>query len=426
MTPLFALLDCNNFYASCERVFDPSLEGRPVVVLSNNDGCVIARSNEAKALGIPMGAALFEVRPLLQRHDIRVFSSNYALYGDMSGRVMGLLGEFTPDVEVYSIDEAFLDLGGFRHLDLDAYGRHIHAKIRQWTGIPVSIGLGPSKTLAKLANRIAKKDPALGGVFDLTTAPDRRAVLAGVAVGDVWGIGRRWAALLKRHGIETAGDLHDAEDGWVRKRLGLVGLRTVLELRGIACHDMETQTPDKKSTVVSRSFSRALHTLDELRRAIAAFAERAAEKMRRGGLVGGSVSIFVRTSRFRAEESQYRNSATVLLPAPSDHTRDITRAAVHGLERIYRPGLRYKQAGIMIPDLTPKAALHPDLFIPHRPDDQGRAKALMQAFDAINREHGRGAIRFAATGVRQAWRMNQNHRSPRYTTRWNDLPRVGD
>ncbi|MCH7635014.1 MAG: Y-family DNA polymerase, partial [Proteobacteria bacterium] len=279
MPRIFGLADCNNFYVSCERVFDPTLRRRPVVVLSNNDGCIIARSEEAKALGIPMGAAFFEVRPLIRRHRVEVFSSNYALYGDMSQRVMESFAAFTPEVEVYSIDEAFLGLGGFSGRDIAAYCREIRAKIGQWVGLPISIGTAETKTLAKLAARLAKKSP--GGVFDLSSSPLRRRLLAATEVGDVWGVGSRLARMLKAGGVHSALDLHDAPDAWIRKRMAVTGLRTAMELRGVSCIDLERQPPPKQTTVVSRTFARPVERLDELGDAVSTFAARAAEKLRR-------------------------------------------------------------------------------------------------------------------------------------------------
>ena len=419
MTALFGLVDCNNFYVSCERLFKPVLEGRPVVVLSNNDGCIIARSNEAKALGIAMGAALFEARPLIAKHQIEVYSSNYVLYGDMSGRVMAALARFTPNIEVYSIDEAFLDLSGFADMDMVAYGRQIRAEVGRWTGIPVSIGIAPTKTLAKLANRIAKKNPGAGGVCDLRGEEVRHAALAQTAAGDVWGIGRRWAAMLKRGGVETALDLCDAPGGWVRQRMGVVGARTRMELKGAACLEVESQPAERQSTVVSRSFKRPLEGRDELQGAVAAFAERAAEKIRLEGLSCAAVTVFVDTGRFASRGRRYRNDATVPLAAPSSHTGDIAKAALRGLAGIFRPGPGYKQAGVLLCGLAAGEG-QADLFAAGGGD---RDKRLMEAFDRINRKFGRQAVRFATAGA--GWRTVQTRRSPHYTTNWDELPLVG-
>lgn len=421
MSAVFGLVDCNNFYVSCERVFDPALEGRPVVVLSNNDGCIISRSAEAKALGIAMGAPLFEARPLIEKHDVAVYSSNYALYGDMSQRVMASLAGFAPAVEVYSIDEAFLDLSGFVRRDLTAHGRDIRGAVGQWTGIPVSVGIGATKTLAKLASEIAKKSAAADGVYRLTGSA-RRRVLAQTPLPAIWGIGNRLAARLKGDGLHTALDLHDAADGWIRRRMGVVGLRTAMELRGISCLDMETQPADRKSAIVSRSFARPLERFDDLHDAVMAFAARAAEKLRRERLLGGSVTVFVRTNRFNPREAQYRNAATVALEFPSSHTSDIGRAAAKALEGLFRPGYRYKKAGVMMCDLIGESRVQPDLFAAAADGD--RAKRLMEAFDEINRRLGRGAIGYGSAAVRRGWRTQRTRLSPGYTTDWNGLPVV--
>ncbi len=274
MSPVFGLVDCNNFYVSCERVFNPALEGRPVIVLSNNDGCAVARSNEAKALGIKMGAPAFQLRDLIGKHQIQVFSSNYALYGDMSRRVMRSLSEFTPEIEIYSIDEAFLDLSGFRHCDLTDYGHRIRSTVKQWTGIPVSIGIAETKTLAKIANRIAKKSQRAKSVLDLTHSPFQDRALEITDVADVWGIGRRYAHFLKQNGIHTALQLRDADDTFIKHKMGVTGTRLLQELRGVSCYALEQSPPRKKGITVSRSFKHAIQSLDELKEAIATYAGR--------------------------------------------------------------------------------------------------------------------------------------------------------
>ncbi len=426
MTGVFALIDCNNFYVSCERVFDPALNGKPAVVLSNNDGCIIARSNEAKALGIGMGTALFEARPLLEKHAVRIYSSNYALYGDMSNRVMAALAEFAPNLEVYSIDEAFLDLSGLRRLDAARHGRDIRDKIHRWTGLPVSVGIAATKTLAKLAGGIAKKCPETGGVFDLTGFSSRHDAMAATDIGGVWGIGQRYARMLRQNGIETALHFHDAAGPWVRKRMGVPGARTQLELKGIACFDLQCQPPARKTTVVSRSFRDPIETEEELRQAIAVFTARAAEKLRQGGLSAGGVTVFVATSRFGPAGRQYHNAATVAMALPSNHTGDITKAALAALKGIFRRRRRYKKAGVMLLDLATAECVQPNLFAA---SDDGR---LMEALDEINGKDwggpGSGArgwgdlLHYGAAGIHRGWRMKQAHRSPRYTTNWNELP----
>ncbi|MHA1598219.1 MAG: Y-family DNA polymerase [Alphaproteobacteria bacterium] len=429
---MFALVDCNNFYVSCERVFEPRLEGRAVVVLSNNDGCIIARSNEAKALGIAMGAPLFKAMGDIRRHAIEVYSSNYALYGDMSARVMHTLDAFSPEVEVYSIDEAFLNLAGLRHRDLAAHGRDLHLTVRRWTGIPVSVGIAPTKTLAKIAGGIAKKNPELNGACVIDGEDARRRALAATGIGDVWGIGRRWTKMLNTHGIATALDFHDTPAPWVRGRMGVIGARTHMELGGVPCLNLETANPDKKTLCVSRSFSTSIDDRRVLRESISAFATRAAEKLRRGGLVCAAVSVFVRTNRYRPDQAQYKNSAVHAPPSPSSHTGDIIAAAMAAFERVYRDGLKYKQAGVMLLDLNRPDAVQPDMFAPTDTAKAVRGDRLMAMLDDINNRHGGDLLRFAASGTgagtgnggqRRAYTV-QHHRSPRYTTNWRELPVV--
>ena len=427
MKQVFALVDCNNFFVSCERVFNPRLENHPVVVLSNNDGCIIARSNEAKALGIPMGMPLFEARGLIRRHDIQVYSSNYPLYGDMSARVMNALGTFTPNMEIYSIDEAFLGLAGFEHLGLSDYGHDIRKTVKQWTGIPVSVGIAETKTLAKVAGHIVKKSAEANGAFAITDDATRRHVLARVPIRDIWGIGSRWARMLKSQAIETALDFHDTPERWVRKRMGVTGARTLLELRGQPCLDLESQTPDKKTIRVSRSFAKPVVSRRVLRESVAAFAARAAEKMRRGGLVCSVVNVFAVTNHFDPQD-YYKGSASCAPPAPSNHTADITRAAMVAFESVWRPGLRVKGAGVMMLGLARSESLQENLFAPPDAVADARKKRLMEAFDKINASAGSGALRLGALGVHARAKHGvytvQNRRSPRYTTCWSELPVV--
>jgi len=428
MKQVFALVDCNNFFVSCERVFAPHLEGRPVVVLSNNDGCIIARSNEAKALGIAMGEPLFKARGEIRRHNIQVYSSNYPLYGDMSARVMSALEAFTPDIEIYSIDEAFLNLAGFEERGLEAYAQDIRAAVKRWTGIPVSVGIAGTKTLAKIAGHVAKKSPAANGVFSIDDEATRRRVLGDIPVGDIWGIGRRWAKMLNSYAIESALDFHDSPEPWVRRRMGVIGARTLLELRGTACLDLESQTPDKQTIRVSRSFAKPVESRAVMRESVAAFAARAAEKLRRGGLLCAVVTVFARTNRFGPGDDFYRGTAASAPAAPSNHTATITSAAMAAFERVYRPGLHFKNAGVMLLGLARAEDAQGNLFAPPEPASDARAQALMTAFDAINARIGRGAVRYGATGVSLRGKRGvytvQNRRSPRYTTNWAELPIV--
>ncbi len=420
MPPIFALVDCNNFYASCERVFNPKLNGQPIVVLSNNDGCVVARSNEAKALGIRMGVPEFQIRPLLRAHRVQVFSSNYTLYGDMSQRVMETLEQFSPDLEVYSIDEAFLSLVGFERRNLTEYGRQIRRTVKQWTGIPVSVGIAETKALAKIANRIAKRTPDTGGVSNLLACPDREAVLSRVAVEDIWGIGPNSARLLKQHGIITALQLRQADDQWIRKHLGIVGLRLVYELRGRSCLDLEECPQPKQGITCSRAFGKPIATLSEMEEAVSSYVARAAEKLRGEGLAATVLTVFLMTNEFK-DEPQYRNSVTCSLAVGTDTTSELIRAALRGLRTIYRDGYRYKKAGVMFTALVPASLVQPDLF---DLQDRPRSKRLMAALDAVNDRWGSGTMEYAASGLTKAWKTQFHRRSPAYTTDWSALPVV--
>jgi DNA polymerase V len=417
MQALFALIDCNNFYVSCERLFQPMLHGKPVVVLSNNDGCVIARSDEAKALGIPMGLPAFKLTDLVKKHSIEVYSSNYTLYGDLSARVMTTLTQWTPDVEVYSIDEAFLQFSPLPLDALTAYGQSMRAMIHQWTGIPVSIGIGPTKTLAKLANRLAKRSPEAQGVVALTSASQIEAILTQTPIGDIWGIGPGYTRRLHAHEITTALQLRQVNDRWVRQELGIVGLRLVWELRGISCLPLALCPPPKQSLMVSRSFGRPITTLIEMREAVATYMTRAAEKLRRSHVAAGVLTVFLMTSRFR-DEPQYTNSVTMPLPVATQDTAELIRYALRGVEQIFREGYRYQKVGVILTALVPAHQVQPHLFDRH---DRERSQKLMAAIDTINTEWGSGTIRYAAVGLRPAWIMRCTRRSPRYTTRWEEL-----
>jgi DNA polymerase V len=340
MVSVFALVDCNNFYVSCERVFQPGLVGKPVVVLSNNDGCVIARSEEAKASGIPMGLPAFQLAQRFPHQAIEVYSSNYALYGDMSARVMATLTQMTPAVEVYSIDEAFV------YLSNPGTGHWLCRLVTRWTGIPVSVGIGTTKTLAKLANRHAKQTPQSHGIVDLTGASERETVLAQTPVREVWGIGPQYSKFLTAHGITTAYDLREAPDRWIKKHMGVVGLRIVGELRGISCLPLVQCPPSQKSLMVSRSFGRPITTLAEMREAVATYTSSAAAKLRRRGLAAGVLTVFLLTNRFKPEEPQYHHALRLPLPVATNDTAELLSYALRGIERLFREGYRYKKAGV--------------------------------------------------------------------------------
>ena len=422
MSPIFALVDCNNFYVSCERVFTPNLLGKPVVVLSNNDGCVIARSNEAKALGISMGVPLFKIQGLIRAQGVHVYSSNYALYGDMSHRVMDTLSQFTPDIEVYSIDEAFLDLSGVTRGDLTSYGRSIRSTVKTWTGIPVSVGIAKTKTLAKIANRIAKKSLKADGVLDLTDSPYLSTALAMTEIGDIWGIGRRYAGFLRGIGINNALELRDAPEEIIKKKMGVNGIRILQELRGVSCYPLEQCPPPKKEITVSRSFKHPVESITDLGEAIAAFTSRGAEKLRSAHLAASILVVFVMTNP-HTEESRYFNMKTVRLPVATSDTAELIRYAHMALDTLYRKGYHYKKGGVIFRDLSSDSHVQTTLF---DSEEKSSSKVIMKAFDRINQRFGSNTVRYAATGStpNQKWKTVAEWRSPSYTTNWNQLPRV--
>lgn len=417
MSRPIALVDCNNFYASCERVFQPALRGKPVVVLSNNDGCVIARSNEAKALGIEMGAPWHLNREKFSGADVVVKSSNYTLYGDMSARVMKTLLSFSPVLEIYSIDEAFLGLEGFDDR-LEDHARTLRATVLQWTGIPVSVGIAPTKTLAKVANRLAKKDPASGGVRVLMAAIDQERALAQLELTDLWGVARRLSGRLTAQGVTTPLALRNADPKQIRQTFGVVGERIVRELRGESCIDIEEVAPNRKSLIASRSFGRPVETLTEMQEAVAAYASRAAEKMRRQNLATANLIVFVETNPFRKQDRQYRASRSAQLPIATADTGRLVAAALGALVAIWREGYKYKKAGVMLLDLAPANALQGSLFAT---PDSTASQARMRALDVINRRYGRGTLIIGAAGVKSAWRLRRAHVSKNYTTSWSEL-----
>ena len=415
-----ALVDCNNFYASCERLFQPKLRGQPVVVLSNNDGCVIARSNEAKALGIEMGEPWHICRKRVDTQGVIVRSSNYTLYGDMSARVMRVLEDFTPDLEVYSIDEAFLGLAGFESR-LDAHSRAMRATVLQWTGIPVSVGVGPTKTLAKLANRTAKKTPESGGVMILLTAEDQEAALDRVELTDLWGVAHRMAERLKAVGIATPNDLRRADARFVRMHTSVVMERMVRELQGIPCISLEEAPPDRKMIIASKSFGRRVSGRREMEEAVTTHMARAAEKLRRQDLAAGRVVVFIQTDKHRPQDRQYVAELAVALPVATADTGKLNHAAMRAFDALWRPGHDYKKAGVMLLNLVAASEVQGGLF--DTPDDP-RSIARMQALDALNAKFGRGTVTFASMGRKPGWKLRTDFISPRYTTAWADLLKV--
>ncbi len=420
--PVFALVDCNNFYASCEKLFRPDLKDTPVVVLSNNDGCVVARSREAKLLGIKMGVPVFQIKAEMQRHGILAFSSNYALYADLSSRVMRTLEEMAPRVEVYSIDEAFLDLTGIESaISLVEFGQQVRERIGHWIGITVCVGIAPTKTLAKLANHAAKKYPATQGVVDLTNPDRQRRLLALVPVDDVWGVGRRLSKRLNALGITTALDLANASPRAIRDQFSVVLERTVRELNGESCIELEEIPPTKKQIVCSRSFGVKVTQFELLREAVCEYATRATEKLRKEQQQAKVMTVFIRTSPFKDNEPQYSNSASGELLIPSCDTRDFIELANHLLKRIWKDGFRYAKAGVMLSDFYDLGMFQPGLF-----DDvstRSNSQQLMSVLDTIN-QSGAGKVFFAGQGTKKDWSMKREHLSPAYTTRWDQLPRV--
>jgi DNA polymerase V len=415
-----ALVDANNFYASCERVFNPAWAQRPLGVLSNNDGCIVARSNELKEAGVPMGAPYFQIQDQLEEMKAIVVSSNYALYGDMSARVMEVLGQFTPELEVYSIDEAWLDLSAFDHLSLDAYAREIAATTYRNTGIPVSIGIAPTKVLAKIANRICKKRKIPGQVFNLGSAESLDDILASIGVQDIWGIGRRLSKKLWASGIHTAKDLRDSDPDAMRRQYSVVMQRLILELRGYPCLGFEDIQP-KKQIISSRSFGERVVEIEILLQSVAMHTSRAAQKLRSQGSLCSAIQVSIRTGRHNPDEEYYSQSALVKLPVPTADTRNLIRAAQEGVRRIYKLGPRYQKAGVMLLDISPASAIQGCLF---ERGDCDRDLLLMATVDRLNQEYGKRAVFFASEGCTQQWAMKRERMTQAYTTRWEDVPVV--
>ena len=415
---VFALVDCNNFYASCERIFQPTLEGKPIAILSNNDGCVIARSNEAKALGLPMGAPAHKFSSFFKQHNVQVFSSNYPLYGDMSQRVMEVLRQFTPELEVYSIDEAFLHFEGFDQYDMNAYAQQMRKRVRKWTGMPVSVGLGPSKGLAKVANRVAKKfADKTKGVYVIDSDEKRIKALKWLPIADVWGIGRQYARRLAFNDVKTAYDFTQLSDEWVRKNMSVVGLRLKKDLEGTASIPMELTTPAKKAIATTRSFETLIDSYEEMRERISTFATLCAEKLRAQGSSCHAVYVFVRSNPFMPDLPQYRNGTLLGMPFATQSSLSISKYALKGLEQIYKSGIQYKKAGVMVTGIVPKTALQLTLF----DGEDTRHDALMQQIDSLHRKFGPHKIKLANQDLSRTFKMKQAHLSPRYTTDIQDI-----
>ncbi len=419
---VFALVDCNNFYASCEKLFRPDLRHAPVVVLSNNDGCVVARSKEAKALGIKMGVPVHKIQEQIQQHGVQVFSSNYALYGDISNRVMQTLEALAPAVEVYSIDEAFLDLTGVDNaVDLTEFGLQVRATVQQHIGMTVCVGIAPTKTLAKLANHAAKQYPATRGVVDLTDPARQRKLLSLMPVHEVWGVGRKLSERLNAMGITTALELAEQNPRDIRRKFSVVLERTVRELNGESCLALEDITPTKQQILCSRSFGQRVTRYTDMQEAISSYVARAAEKLRHEQQQCQLISVTIRTGLFNPNDPRYSNSASLRLDYPTDDTRVLLNAAGRLLQAIWKDGYRYAKAGITLCDFYDRGMMQPDLFT--QQVISPNSARLMQAVDRINQQQ-RGKVFFASQGTGKAWAMNRNHLSPSYTTDWKQLPGV--
>jgi DNA polymerase V len=414
---MYALVDCNNFYASCERVFRPDLNGKPIVVLSNNDGCAIARSNEAKALGIPMGAPAYQFEKVFEEKGVYVFSANFALYGDMSHRVMDMLGTFTPDMEIYSIDEAFLSLKGFEHLNLQQYGLTMRKKVLKGTGIPISVGIAPTKALSKVANRIAKKfTDRTGGSYVIDNEEKRIKALKWLAVEDVWGIGRQHAKRLRNVGVNTAFDFTQLPEEWVRRNMAVVGLRLQKELKGEPMLELDVPQA-KKNIATTRSFDSNYTQFEQLKERVSSFAVSCSEKLRKQKSCCNALMVFVHTNRHREDLAQYSRNIVIQLPFPTNSAIELSEFAVQALKQIFREGYAYKKAGVIVMDFTPIQNQQLNIFVNSNP----KHGKLMQAVDHINRLQGPQKVRLATQDMKRIWKMKQEKLSPRYSTNLHDI-----
>ena len=417
-TRKIALIDCNSFYVSCERLFNPKIRKKPVVVLSNNDGCIISRSNEAKALGIKMGEPYFKEKEIIVKNNVQVFSSNYSLYGDISRRVMRTLKRFNSDIEVYSIDEAFLDLSNFSDNEIENVGHEIRSIVLKWTGIPTSIGIAKTKTLSKVANHIAKKKKS--GVVSLIGIENIDPILEKVDINDVWGVGRQLTKFYHQNGIYNAKQLKNKSNTWIKKSSNVLSSRTAMELRGIPCIDLETKSSKRKSCVVSRSFGKRVEDFQELREAIAGYSLNASEKIRSECLVTKSITVFVRTSPFQNRYGFYSNSKTIDLPMATNNSIEIVKVALNALESIFKNGYRYQKAGIMLSHLS-ESTNNKNLFSSKKDE---KIDSLMKSIDNTNYRYGRSTLSLASAGVRKGWNMRRQYSSKIDTADFYCLPTI--
>ena len=415
---MFALIDCNNFYVSCERVFDPALNGKPVVVLSNNDGCAISRSNEAKKLGIPMGAPAFKYEKVFKQHNVKIFSSNFPLYGDMSSRVMNILSSYTPNIEIYSIDEAFLEFKGFQEYDLEVYCKEIQKKVLKWTGIPISIGIAPTKALAKVASRISKKFPKkTNGVYMIKSEQNRIKALKWLEIKNVWGIGFRHAKRLRSFKINNTYDFVSLPDDWVRKQMSVVGLRLKKELEGESVLCLEENRSPKKAIATTRSFEGTITDFEKIKERVSTFAVCCAEKLRLQQSTCNAVYVFVRSNKFQKNKPQYRNGIMMTIPFATNSNMVISKYATEGLKKIFRSGFNYKKSGVIVMAINSIKNYQTNLFENENP----KHRKLMKTIDYIQKKDGQSKIKLASQDLKKRWKMKQERLSNLYTTKINDI-----
>jgi DNA polymerase V len=412
-----ALIDCNSFYVSCERLFNPKIINKPVVVLSNNDGCVISRSTEAKKIGIKMGEPYFKVKELVKKNNVHIFSSNYALYGDLSRRVMKTLKSFAEKIEIYSIDEAFVDLSHIPEKEIENYGKEIRERILRWTGIPTSVGISNTKTLSKVANHMAKKNKS--GVIYLKENIDE--YLKDFYISDIWGVGKQLSKLYIKNGIDTAYKLKNISNTWVKKSTNVSGAKTVMELRGISCINLETHEAKRKSCCVSRSFGKKVESLEKLEESITTHCLNAAEKIRHDNQTTRSITVHIRTSPFDKNRKYYSNSITIDLPIATSNSFELVKAAINGLKKIYRYGYFYQKAGITFSKLTESSENELNLLAPIM---ENKSQTLMKAIDFTNAKYGRNAISIAKAGINNSWKMKREHFSKIDTASFDSLPKI--
>ena len=412
-----ALIDCNSFYVSCERLFNPKIKNVPVVVLSNNDGCVISRSTEAKKLGIKMGEPYFKVKELVRKNNVQIFSSNYSLYGDLSRRVMKVLKGFSDKIEIYSIDEAFIDLSHIKDENIEDYGKRIRERVLKWTGIPTSVGISCTKTLSKVANHVAKKNKT-GVIFLKDNIDD---VLKNFDISDIWGVGRQLSKLYIKNGINNAYKLKNISNSWVKKSTNVLGAKTVMELRGIPCINLETEETKRKSCCVSRSFGRKVESLNKLKESITTHCLNAAEKIRNDNQTTRSITVFIRTSPFDKNRKYYSNSLTIDLPVATNNSLELVKVAIEGLKKIYKYGYFYQKAGVILSKLSEAGEKNLNLLTPIL---ENKSQTLMKAIDVTNAKYGRNVISVAQAGINNSWKMRREHSSKIDTASFDSLPKI--